>query len=178
MIKEKLIEIIPKAKKEISPIVNYLFWSAVALIIILIGLFFFLQNQIFALEKKGGELEKKLTTHGEQEKLDKEIKITADKIDIFSKLLSEHKITSNFFEFLKTYCHPKVQFFSLDIDAKIFKASINGKTDDFQTLGEQILIFKESGFVNDLQVSNISLDRKGKVGFELSFMFSEKIIKK
>ncbi|MBU2579134.1 hypothetical protein KKA09_03395 [Patescibacteria group bacterium] len=176
MFKEKLIEIIPKAKKEISPVVNYLFWFACVLIVLLIGLFFFLQNQNSALEQKKANLEKKLIASEEQEKLNKEISLTAEKINIFSQLFKKHKISSNFFEFLRTYCHPKVQFLSLDLDTRIFKADLDGKTDDFQTLGEQILILSQSGFVNDVQISNISLDRKGKVDFGLSFNFSENII--
>jgi hypothetical protein len=177
MYKEKLIEIIPKAKKVISPVEGYLFWFSVVLIIVLIGLFFFLQNQIFVLGQKKINLEKSLTTMEEEEALNKEINLTAGRIGIFSKILKEHRKTSKFLNFLRVYCHSKVQILSLDLDARVLNATFNGKTDDFQTLGEQILILKESGFVSNIQVSKIFLDRKGKVGFSLSFNFSENIIK-
>lgn len=176
--KEEEVKIIPKPKPKISVFVNLLFWFSLILLIVLGGLYFLLQNQISSLAEEKEKIEEDMTLSPSQEELKKEMQLVSNKISDFSEIFEGHKITSNFFKFLKIYCHPKVQFMSLRIDSKQTNADLQGETENFRTLGEQILILKQVDFIKGLQVSNISLTQTGKVSFSLTFTFSEELIKK
>jgi hypothetical protein len=180
MPKETLVKIIPKPKPEIPSSLKFLFWFSLVLLIALGGVFFYFQKQISALNEKKNTLENQMTTVGTptQKALEKEIFNTAEKIKDFSKISKEHKIVSKFFEFLESYCHPKVQFTSLNLDTKNYIANLTGNTENFQTLGEQILIFKGNENVKGLKISNVSLGEDGKVKFNLTFNFSPTLIEK
>lgn len=175
---EEKVKIIPRPKPKISVFINFLFWFSLILLIVLGGLYFLLHNQVSSLAIEKEEIEEDITLSPGQEELKKEMQLMSNKISDFSEIFEEHKITSNFFKFLKTYCHPKVQFMSLRIDNKQTKADLQGETENFRTLGEQILILKQVEFIKGLQVSNISLTQAGKVSFSLTFTFSEELIKK
>jgi hypothetical protein len=122
-------------------------------------------------------LEKELAYSKEEKDLEATLLNTADKMKDFSKVLSEHKYTSKFFEFLKKYSHPKVQFFSLELNNKNRRVDLSGKAESFHSLGEQILIFRRNKDIQKLRVHNIYLDRDGKVNFSLTFSFSKDLIK-
>ncbi len=172
-----LTKIIPKPKPEIPSFFNFLFWLSLILLIILGGFSFFLQNQISDLETKKEELERELSSQAQKE-VEKRLSKTSEKIEDFSELLEKHKISSKFFEFLKDSCHLKVYLTSLHLNNKDFLVELSGKTENFQTLGQQILIFQKKEEVKNLRVSDIVLDREGTVNFSLNFKFSENLIKK
>lgn len=172
-----LTKIIPKPKIEIPTSLNILFWLSLILLIILGGVFFFLQNQVSNLETRKGELERQLSSQPQKE-IEKRLVEISEKMEDFSEFFQEHKISSKFFEFLKDSCHQKVRLTSLYLNNKDFRVELSGKTEDFQTLGQQILIFQNREEVKDVKVSDVVLDREGAVNFSLTFNFSEDLIKK
>lgn len=179
MPKESLVKIIPKPKPKIPGSVNFLFWFSLILLIFLGGTFFLLQRQISPLKEKSEELEGEMAKTGTQAQKaqEKELSNISEKIKDFSDLFKEHKITSTLFDFLKSSCHPRVQFTSLNLN-KDFSVNLGAKTENFQTLGEQFLVFKENKNVGGLQLSNVFMDREGKVKFNLTFTLSSNFFKK
>jgi len=178
MPKEDLVKIIPKPKPKIPAYLNFLFWFFLILLIVLVGFYFFLENRISSFEQKREELEKEIAPSQNQRELEEKITSFSKKMSDFPKLLENHKITSNLFNFLKAICHPKVQFTSLRLDVGECQISLFGKTESFHTLGEQILILQKEKDIKGLEISNISFGQEGKVNFGLTFTFSKELIEK
>jgi len=180
MLRESSVQIIPKPKPKVPRWVRGTFWLSLILMIVSVGLFFFLQAQVSSLDHQKQALERQLaniTTSSSQKELEREISKLSEKIQDFSYILKDHKKSSKFFEFLQDSTHPKVQFVSLNLDVKNYQAHLTGKTENFKTLGEQLLILKQNKNIKGLDVSNIILDREGKVKFDLMFSFSQELIK-
>jgi Tfp pilus assembly protein PilN len=177
MPEKSLVKIIPKPKPKLPGWINFLFWVSVLILVFLIGTFFYLQYQNSLLKEKNNSLQNQINEL--DVKIKKELKgevfKISEKIKDFSQILKEHKIISNFFEFLKSISHPRVQFTSLNLNAKNYEVTLRGITENFQVLGEQLLVFKENENIKNLKVFNISLNKEGKVEFSLSFNLTKKI---
>jgi len=101
-----------------------------------------------------------------------------EKIKVFKEIFENHKISSNFFSLLESSCQQNVQLTRLNLATEDSRVSLEGKTESFQSLGEQFLIFRENEKVRDLILSNISLDREGKVNFSLTFSLLSEVFKR
>lgn len=180
MPKTSLVKIIPKPKPEIPGWVNSLFWVALVLLVSTIILFLFFQGKASSLEGQRDSIKNQISEVETQagEIGEQDIIVLAEKVKYFFGLLGEHKFSSQFFDFLRVACHPYVQFSSLDLSTKDYKIRLSGKTESFQTLGEQLLSLKENENIQDLKVSNISLDQEGRVTFQLTFTLAETVFKK
>ena len=177
-------EIIPKPKPK-TP--GWLFYLSIILLIVSLLTPLYLKKRISGLEKEKERLEKEITElKGEEEKeLEKELLVLKEKIKIFQKLFQRHKNSSKIFSLLESLCHPKVQFLKLNLDTKNSQVNLEGKTDSFQFLGEQLLVLKMGTVpggtknpISDLTLANIYLDREGKVRFNLTFSLAPEIFKR
>jgi len=180
MPRESLVKIIPRPKEKFPLLLTFLLWfSLICLMALGVG-FFFLQDKISSLKSEKENLEKeKVDVDGNiQELLNGEIFSSTKKIKDFSILFEEHKMTSKIFGFIESFCHPRVQFISLTLDSKVPQLNLTGKTDSFEILGEQLIILEENKDIKGLNLSNISLERDGRVKFNLTFSFSPSIIKR
>lgn len=180
MPEEPIAKIIPKPKPKVPGGVNVLFYFSIILIIILIAGFLFLKSKTLSLEEKKESLEIEIAEleGGEETELEKVIFGFQEKIRVFKELFKEHKISSNFFSLLENSCHPKVQFIRLDLDIQNYQVNLEGKTESFQSLGEQLFILRENENIKEFSLSNISLDREGKVKFNLTFTLIPGVFKK
>lgn len=179
MPKESLVKIIPRPREKPSRLVNFLFLFSLILILSLLVSYWFLGTQTSSLQSKKQDVRRKIEEIiGERRRLKEDISEFQDKIGDFRELFQNHKFTSIFFDFLESSCHPKVQFTSLGLDTENSVANLTGKTENFKTLGEQLLVFKGDKNIKGLKASNISLDRDGKVKFNLTFTFSSSLLKK
>ncbi len=177
MPKESPIKIIPKPKAKITGWFNILYWFSIILLIVSVIGFFFVKKQISSLEERGEEVSRQIIEVAGQEErnLEKELFAVSQKIKDFSELLEKYKSTTRFFNFLKASCHPKIRFLTLNLSSESYTVNLEGETDSFQVLGEQFLVLNENENVKDLHLSNTSLDREGKVRFNLSFVLSEEL---
>jgi len=179
MPKESLVKIIPRPKEKPSRLVNFLFSFSLILILGLLGGYLFLGIQTSSLQDKKQELQREIEKIiSEREELKEDILRSQDKIEDFKEVFQNHKFASRFFDFLESSCHAKVQFTSLNLGAESSVANLTGKTENFKTLGEQLLVFKGDKNIKGLEVSNISLDQDGKVRFNLTFNFASSLLKK
>jgi len=174
----QFLKIIPKPKIKTPFFVNFLFWFSLILALTLIALFFLLKIQIINLEIKKERIEKSLEFSLSEKKLIEETRLISENINLFAEIFQEHRFTSKFLNFFKTLSHFQTQFISLEIDNDTFRAGVKGKTKNFQTLSEQILIFQEEKNIENFQILGIDLMPEGKVEFNFVFNFSPKLIKR
>lgn len=174
----QILKIIPKPKIKTPFFINFLFWFSLILTLVLITLFLLLKIQIINLETKKERIEKSLEFSLSEKKLIEEITLISENINLFIEIFQEHRFTSKFLNFLKTLSHFQTQFTSLEIDNSALWGTVRGKTKNFQTLSEQILIFQEEKNIENFQILDINLTPEGKVEFNFAFNFSPKLIKK
>lgn len=180
MPEEPIAKIIPKPKPKAPGWVNVLFYFSIILIIILIAGFLFLKSKNISLKEEKENLERQIAElEGVEEKeLEETISVFGEKIRVFKELFRNHKISSNFFSLLENSCHPKVQFTRLDLNVENYQANLEGKTESFQSLGEQLFILRRNENIKEFNLSHISLDREGKVKFGLTLTLQPGVFKK
>ena len=174
-------ELIPKEKIKASPLISFLFRLSLVLLIILGLCYFGLKMKISSLKSQIEETKVKIDKIKAEEDRETERQVLnyERKIEDFSKLFSKHKITSHFFDFLRESTHPKVRFseLTLDLDTETANLFLMGETENFKTLGEQVLCFQRNKFVKGLDLSNLSLRKEGGVNFNINLSLDPKIFK-
>lgn len=100
-----------------------------------------------------------------------------EKIKDFAVLLNSHKLPVNFLNFLERNTHPKVWFSNLNLNLEKNVLDISGYAENFGVLGQQTTIFKNQDFIKNINLSWASLDKEGKVNFNLQLTLDPKIFK-
>jgi len=178
------IEINPKVKKEkkSSPY-NVVFFLVFMLFLASLAGYFVLGSYKKAITKEISENKEKLKKTSEEIALETKIFGTEgsigyqEKINDFGILLGSHKLPLNFLNFLEENTHPKVWFSSFNFDLEKNLLQISGYTDTFEILGQQALIFKNQNFIRNIDLSNVSLEKEGKVKFNFQLTIDPKIFK-
>jgi len=172
-----MIEIIPKPQAKSPSWINILFYSSLVLLIIT-ALSIFIINQLqknaFNTSQKLGEELKEVKS---PERFDSANKLIGyqKKIADFSYLIQDHKSTSKLFTLLEKLSHPKVQFTSFDFKADKTKIVLKGETDNFLSLGQQFLIFRAEPLIKEVNLSEVSIGKGGRVGFSFVIIPSNEI---
>jgi len=172
-----VIEIIPKKEAKVPSWQSYLLYFIIVLLFCSILGYFALDYLVKKSEQKLQQTEGAIgrAKSPERKTLEDELKSLSAKIDDFTPLLLNHQKSSNFFNFLEENTHPKVFFTKLNLDAKGNLAELSGQTDDFLTLGQQLLIFQKSEFIQNLRLSKVGISKEGKVEFTFNFSLNPKL---
>jgi len=167
--------IIPKAKPQTPLWAKALAVFTVLLIVVAAGSSIFLLLSKRSLEKKLDNIEQqeRALQNSDFKILETKLLSISDKIRDFSVLLERHRLSSEIFIFLRTYCHPKARITDLDFKADSSEISLEGETESFRTLGEQLLVLEKAKGLKDLKLSEISLTDQGKVNFAFSFLLTD-----
>lgn len=167
-----LLKIIPKQKQETRSWVTYVFLGGLALVLLLGAIYFFIANKISTEQAKDDALRRRITelrSNQASQGLEDNVVALSRKVGDFSSIFKKHKITSRVFDLLRASCHPRVQFTAFDFNANEGTINLVGIGQDFQVLGEQILVFKQDKNIKDVEVSGINLSKEGDVSFNVSF---------
>ena len=172
-----VIEVIPKKEIKAPSWQNYLLYFTIVLIILAIVGYFTLGYFVKKSDQRLKEVEKEIedAKSPERRALEDRLKSLSSEIDDFAPLLLNHRQNSNLFNFLEANTHPKVFFQELNFDAKANSLKLSGQTDDFSTLGQQLLIFRKSEFVQNLKLSEVKISKEGKVEFTFDFSLSPRL---
>jgi hypothetical protein len=99
------------------------------------------------------------------------------KIEAFDGIFSSYPKSSRFFEMISELCHPKVYFPEVNLAVEELSASLGGHTENFASLKEQVLIFKNDSRIKNFVLSDINLGQNGGVDFKLSLYFNDEFFK-
>lgn len=171
------IEIIPKKAVKLYPWQNYLFYICIFLLLCSIIGYFSLNYLIKKSEQKLQETEEAIVKAKGPERmvLEEELKEFREKIDDFTPLLLSHQKSSNFFSFLEKNTHPQVLFTELKLNTKGNQVELSGQTDNFQILGQQLLIFQKTEFIRNLKLAKVEIGKEGKIEFTFDFSLTPKL---
>ncbi len=177
MAKIPSFSIIPKPKETEPAWVAAVFWSLLAVLALLAIPVFVFRGQAVGLDKRSVALqEEREQLIVDNTELVQRMTLAFQRLNDFSQLLRQHLLNSNMFVFLSTICHPRVQFTSLAVSETSSHITLGMKTDNFKTLGEQLLVLKSIPQVNGPKFSGLAVDKDGKIVCTLDFDFDKKII--
>lgn len=169
------IEITPKKKIKIPIWSTILFGIAGVLLIISIVSYFYFEKSSKEMTKALEKTPQEAFLEEEIEKKEKELGLYREKINTFGILLSRHQNTKNIFDFLEKTCLPNVWFSESEFDYLEGVVIVSGHTDNFVTLGQQILILKAEPLLKNVDLSEIFLAEEGGVDFSLQLNFNPQI---
>jgi len=174
-----MVELIPKEAPQITRWLNIVFYFALILLFFSIISFFVLGNSIKTSQNKLQESRLTFSEAKTPERitLEKEILNYKKKIEDFSSLTPYHLENSTLFNLLEKTTHSKVWFSKINFSTEGGKVSFSGVTQSFESLGQQILIFKGENLISDVNLERISIDKTGRINFDMSFSFSSSQLK-
>lgn len=173
-----MIEIIPKpTKKEPVWTKILLFFSIAVLVGITVA--FFLFGYFIGEEEKTLESTKKILAQPrstDEQKLERRVFQYQRKIDDFTLLINQHKVSSDFFTFLEGITHPQVWISELNLNIQTAEVKLSGEAEK-TALGQQLLIFRENEQILRTDLSNVQVKEGEKVGFTILLSLHPEIFK-
>ncbi len=174
-----MVEIVPKSSEKENGSTGFLFFfSLFFLFASIIAYFVFLSLQKKA-EASIQNLQERLAKEktAEIEALEKTLQDYEKRLRNIEPLLKEHVFTSKLFAELEKNTHPQVFFYHFDLDCPNLTVTLKGKSKDFFSLGQQILILEKNPKIANPTLEQLSLDQEKMVDFVLRFQFSPDLIK-
>jgi Tfp pilus assembly protein PilN len=170
------MEMIPKQTPKIPFWVDILFYLSVVLLIFTLISYFSLNHFLETSQKTLADLETTLSEEiSEKAVLKNEILTYQKKIKDFSRLINAHLKTSNIFDFMEEQCHPEVWFNEFSLDTEAGKVLLAGEAQNFEALGQQMLILRDEKLIKSIDLGGVSLKKEGKINFNLSLSFDPSI---
>ncbi|MCX6737814.1 MAG: hypothetical protein NTY11_00060 [Candidatus Parcubacteria bacterium] len=172
-----MVQVIPrKTAQQGSFIKKVLPWFSLLLIVIVVGAYFLLDYQgkktENLLKEKKDEIARSQTP--EQTELQQRVLGFQKKIDDVISLLKDREKVSDSLKFLETYVHPKIYFNHLTIDFVGRALNIDGSSNDFTSLGQQIFAFQQDPFIKNVELSSVGLSDQGDIRFSIKLFLPDK----
>ncbi|XOB42643.1 MAG: hypothetical protein ACKKMP_01130 [Candidatus Nealsonbacteria bacterium] len=174
-----MVEIIPKPVKEADKWQKILIYLLIFLIIVLIGTYFLLNNLEERSKVYVDELEKRLEQGRTAERitLEEENLNYKKKIEAIAPFLEGHVLSSKFFDFLEKRVFPRVFFSKVNLNIQEEKVILSGQTDSFSTLQQQISTLNSEPIIEDLMLTDATLNKEGGIDFSLNIFLNKEIFK-
>jgi len=160
-----------KSSLQSSKGLKILFYISLIFLFFSIVGFFVLNNFLKNTKKEFETLEITLAKEIAPEKLTlkREVLSYQEKIDNFSFLIDQQKKNSKFFEAFEKIIHPQVWFSEFSLDSKEKTVTLSGHAQNFEALGQQLLIIKnEYDWIKNFSLKAISINKEGKIDFNLN----------
>ena len=98
------------------------------------------------------------------------------KIDDFSLIIKNHKVSSNVFNFIEENTMSNVWFSNFDMSQSTYEIKLSGEAENIETLSDQIQTFENNkDNVKNINVLNSRVDANGKIRFLLSISLNPEI---
>ncbi len=172
-----VIQIIPKQQERSLSLANILLYFSLILLITVAASYFILNNFWQKTEKDIESLDKELAAAdaSPEAALEKVVLNYQKKINDFASLLASRKYSSQIFPLIESITHPKVAFSDFSLEISRGGITLSGITDSFQTLDQQLVIFKNEKLIKEANLSSISFKSDGRVSFNFDLVFDPKI---
>jgi hypothetical protein len=174
------IDIVPKPAEKKSIRGELLFYGSIILVIAAAAAYFVISNSLKNKEKTieslGQELER-LDSLPEAA-LEEKILAQQEKISDFANLVNGYRHTSNIFNFIENIIHPKILFTNFSVDSVRNIVQVTGSADNFQSLGQQLIIFKRADLVKEVTLSNIAIGNKERILFAFNLLIDPRVFAK
>jgi len=173
------MEIIPKPVQRAPQWQIIIFYASAVLLIGLILAYFILGYSYKKSSLTSKDLENAIAGEKTSERiaLEKNILLLQKRIGDFINLDSNHLLVSRVFTIIEENCHPRIWFSKFNLNSKTNSFSVSGLTDNFTSLGQQLIIFKNNPIFKNVSLTRVVLDKSGQVNFDLSVFLDPKAFK-
>lgn len=163
------------------------FYFAIVLVIFAISLLafaviyyynnFLLKKQLTDLEKQDTEIQGQISSVATSEELSA-LNAAILKGENTKSILSNHYYTSRLFGLLESLTIKSVSYgtFSEKVDSGIIKLSFAGFADSFNALAKQLIVFKKSKDIKNVNFNNATSGKDGKITFSMILEVDPKVI--
>lgn len=167
------IDLIPKRTVIKIPLKTPLFFVSLGLLLVFAAATIFLLKGVKRIGDEVTALNNELSEEksGEEINLERGVLVAQKKIAAFSFLVKERREVSKAFDLVEKKIHPQVVLNKIDYNSKEDKIWLGGVADNFQILGQQLLLFKQDSSVREANFSHIGIEKTGGVGFNLEIVF-------
>lgn len=165
-------------KNKDSSLINVIFYFLCVTFIISIFIYSTITLKVYLQTQRIDELNKRVIDYGLYKKTSNEDKIIdyKKKIDDFSLIVKNHKISSNVFNFIEENTLPNVWFANFDMFQDLNEIKLSGEAENIEVLGNQIQIFERNkDQVVSASILNSVFDTNGRIKFVLSISLNPKI---
>lgn len=171
-------QLIPKEKPKPSPALNFLLYCAVFCLVVVLVLYFWFSSRTGAVRAEIEVVKEQQTTLKTKEirRTEKEVVETSQRINDFSQIFKEHKLSSQFFSFLEGIVHPKVQVLTLSLMPNSLTMNISGNAQTIRAVGEQLLVLQANQLLEEITLSGPSLEEEGGVSFGLRLLLKPGVL--
>lgn len=171
------IEVESEAQKRRSPLVKYSLYISVVLLLIMAVAYALLHFSVNSSEQELADLKTQIDQQmsEEEKELQQEVVQAQQNIERGSQVIDSHQSTYNFLTTLASATHPQLRFDQMDLNTDLKKVTLNGITEDFTTLGQQIKVFQEESSIEKVEIENTSMESGAKVGFKIVLTLNSSI---
>lgn len=158
--------------------IHVVFYVAAAALVLVIFSYAAFYVKTYIEKQKMAALDQKIALYGngQQKQDEKTVLDQQKKINDFTKLIQNHKISSNVFTFLEANTLPGVVFSSLNMSQITNELRLSGEADSMATLGKQFTIFENATkYIQNISVLNSQTAASGKTGFVLNISLEPSI---
>ncbi|KKQ77234.1 MAG: hypothetical protein US98_C0009G0008 [Parcubacteria group bacterium GW2011_GWC1_38_6] len=168
------IEIIPKKKERKSiTLIGAIFYFSVILLLSIFLISLLLLGFQLTLNRNISNVKAKIDSVATPEDLmtERKVTLTQKKINDFAFLIDNHRSNEKFFASFEKLVHPKIFFSEINLRLEQGRATLSGKTDNFEILGQQFLILEKEGYIKSVVLSKSEIDKEGKISFVVEVSF-------
>ena len=174
-----MVGIIPKPIKKPSRVYEFATYIVFGLVVAVVLVYIVLLSLGNKASKTMEDLQERIAQVGTKDEKAVEAQVLLDKqkIDDFSGLFANHQKVSNFFKFLEENSHPKIWFNKLILNSEGSQVVLGGETANFETLGQQIVIFQNQELVKNVEITDLAIGKNGRATFSFSLSLDPEIFK-
>lgn len=175
-----MVQFIPKEAPRPAIGLNLLLVCSLLLLVLTAGSYFVFDKLIKENENIKQDLEAKINQEKttERETLRKEMEKYEQKINDFKFLIDQHLQINPVFEAIEKNTHPQVMFTTFNLAPRQNQLKLTGETNNFAIVGQQIALFqKDETAITQVNLDKISIDKKGRIVFDLSLIFKPDFFK-
>ena len=165
-------------KNKDSLLVNTVFYFSCAILIVIIFGYLALEVKVYIQNQGIDEINKRMVGYSlYQQRIDENSIIDyKKKIDDFSLIIKNHKVSSNVFNFIEENTMSNVWFSNFDMSQSTYEIKLSGEAENIETLSDQIQTFENNkDNVKNINVLNSRVDANGKIRFLLSISLNPEI---
>lgn len=174
-----MIGIIPKPIKKPSRIYRFAPYIAFGLVGAVLLAYVALVYFESRASKTMGKIQDRIAQVGTKDEkvIEAEVLLNKKQIDDFVKLFAGHQRVLNFLKFLEANSHPEIWFNKLTLSVEDSQVVLSGETSNFETLGQQIVVFQNQELVKDVEISDLSVAKNGRAAFTFTISLDSEIFK-
>lgn len=167
-----------KLKDKDSSWIDFLFYSAFVLMMSIGLCYLIFSFKVYLQSQKINEIQNRINAYGtdEQRKAEKEVLDYKKKIDDFTAIINNRKISSNIFSFIESNTLSDVWFSGFDMSESKNKIRLSGEAENMEIFSRQVQSFEKSeDYIKEVNILGSEADATGKIKFALDLSLTPKI---